>query len=139
MTSPEQTLSDRHDHHHDCGHDHGPAKKPAPVDPNALLQGRGITVVKTGRTLLSGIDIALHAGEIVTLIGPNGAGKTTLVRALLGLETPSPGQVIRKPGLVVGYVPQRFDVDRTIPLTVARFLNLGLSKTAHDIDAALDA
>ncbi len=125
-------------HHHDCGHDHGPAAVAAAFDPNALLSGRGITVVKSGRTLLSGIDIALHAGEIVTLIGPNGAGKTTLVRTLLGLETPNSGDLVRKPGLIVGYVPQRFDVDRTIPLTVARFLNLGLSKTDSETDAVLD-
>ena len=129
-----------HDHPtHDCGHDHGRAATAiAAFDPNALLTGRGITVVKSGRELLSGIDIALHAGEIVTVIGPNGAGKTTLVRALLGLEDPASGSVVRKPGLIVGYVPQRFDIDRTIPLTVARFLNLGLSKTPAEIDTVLD-
>ena len=126
-----------HDHPHDCGHDHGHAT-PAAFHPNALLTGSRITVIKGGRALLSSIDIALHAGEIVTVIGPNGAGKTTLVRVLLGLETPASGHIVRKLGLIVGYVPQRFDVDRTIPLTVARFLNLGLGKTPAEIDAVLD-
>lgn len=119
-----------------CRHDHGP-KRAVTFDPAALLSGRGITIVKSGRALISGIDIALRAGEIVTLIGPNGAGKTTLVRALLGLEPLGSGIVSRRPGLVVGYVPQRFDIDRTIPLTVARFLNLGLHKSSSEITAAL--
>ena len=133
------TLYQQH-HHHDhtnCSHDHGPRPTLA-FDPSALLSGRNITVAKSGRTLLSGIDIALHPAEIVTVIGPNGAGKTTLVRALLGLETLACGEVRRKPGLVVGYVPQRFDIDRTIPLTVTRFLNLGLRKSAEEIAAALN-
>ena len=132
-------LYQRH-HHHDhthCNHDHGPRLAPE-FDPKALLSGRNITIVKSGRTLLSGIDIALQPAEIVTVIGPNGAGKTTLVRALLGLETLASGEVRRKPGLVVGYVPQRFDIDRTIPLTAARFLNLGLRKSADEIAAALN-
>lgn len=125
-----------HDPAH-CGHDHGPAKAPA-ASPGSLLSGRALTVIKSGRTLLSGIDIDLNPAEIVTVIGPNGAGKTTLVRALLGLETVASGSITRKPGLIIGYVPQRFDIDRTIPLTVARFLNLGLSKSDLDIKAALD-
>ena len=120
-----------------CLQDHGP-KRAVVFDPTALLSGRNVTIVKSGRTLISGIDIALRSGEIVTLIGPNGAGKTTLVRALLGLEPLASGTVTRQPGLIVGYVPQRFDIDRTIPLTVARFLNLGLHKSRSETTAALN-
>lgn len=125
-----------HTHDHSCcGHDHNP---PPEMNPNALMSGRGLTVIKSGRTLLSGIDITLNPSEIVTVIGPNGAGKTTLVRTLLGLETLERGKITRRPNLVVGYVPQRFDIDRTIPLTVATFLNLGLKKSAAEIAATLD-
>ena len=59
------------------------------------------------------------------LIGPNGAGKTTLMRALLGVLKPTAGRVWRAPGLVVGYVPQRLQLDPMLPLTVAPFLTLG--------------
>ena len=76
------------------------------------------------QTVLDDVDIAIHSGEIVTLIGPNGSGKTTLVRILLGLIPPSSGHVTRKPGLSIGYVPQRMSVDPTLPLTVRRFLTL---------------
>jgi zinc transport system ATP-binding protein len=137
-TSSDHALLDHDDcNSASCLHDHGP-KRAVVFDPSALLSGRNVTIVKGGRKLISGIDIALRSAEIVTLIGPNGAGKTTLVRALLGLEPLETGTVTRQPGLIVGYVPQRFDIDRTIPLTVSRFLNLGLRKSPRELTAALD-
>jgi zinc transport system ATP-binding protein len=48
-----------------------------------------------------------------------------LVRALLGLEPLDGGSVRRRDALVIGYAPQRLDIDRAIPLTVARFVALG--------------
>ena len=130
-------ASDGHDHAHH-GHDHHGAARALGSLPDALVSGHRLSVVKGGRTLLEGINIALNPREIVTLIGPNGAGKTTLVRVLLGLERPTAGHVHRKAGLIAGYVPQKFDVERTIPLTVARFLTLGLSKSGQAVDAVLD-
>ena len=109
------------------GHDHGVPSAPtaAAFDPNALLSARGLALKRNGRALLLDVAIDIGPGEIVTLIGPNGAGKTTLVRVLLGLVAADAGVVHRRPGLRVGYAPQRFDLDRAIPMTVARFLALG--------------
>ncbi len=70
------------------------------------------------------IDFEVRRGEIVTLIGPNGGGKTTTLRALLRIVKPSEGAVERRPGLRIGYVPQRLSIDWTLPLTVARLMNL---------------
>jgi len=89
-----------------------------------LVEASGIVVRFGGRTTLDRIDLAVHRGEIVTLIGPNGSGKTTLVRVVLGLLAPDAGNVRRPPGLRIGYVPQRLAVERTLPLTVRRFLDL---------------
>jgi zinc transport system ATP-binding protein len=127
-------------HHHDgcCGHEPSVGGHvPAPFDASALIGGRGLHLARSGRELLMGVDIDVHPGEIVTLIGPNGAGKTTLVRVLLGLETPDRGGVRRRAGLVVGYVPQRFDIERALPLSVDRFLALGTSAPAKARAAAL--
>jgi zinc transport system ATP-binding protein len=119
-----------HDHHHDHDghhhdHHHHHAGKQREHDAAALISARNLHLARSGRTILADIDIVISPGEIVTVIGPNGAGKTTLVRALLGLEPLDRGDIRRKPGLVTGYAPQRFDVDRAIPLTVSRFVALG--------------
>jgi zinc transport system ATP-binding protein len=102
-----------------------------------LIWARGIIVNRAGRTLLQDVDIEVGAGEIVTLIGPNGAGKTTLVRVLLGILTPNRGQVWRQRGLIVGYVPQRLGIDRSIPLTVARFVALGRAGAREEVARVL--
>ncbi len=108
-----------------------------PHDRSALISARSLWLARSGRTILQGVDIDIAAGEIMTLIGPNGAGKTTLVRVLLGLEAPDQGTTLRKAGLVVGYVPQRFEVDRAIPLTVARFITLGRHAEDEEIERVL--
>jgi zinc transport system ATP-binding protein len=112
-----------HDHEScDCGHDHGSAKE---FDTSALISARGLTMMRGDRVVLDHVDVDIHPREIVTLIGPNGSGKTTLVRALLGLQDMTGGEVSRMEDLRIGYVPQRFDIDRTLPMTVSRFLSLG--------------
>jgi zinc transport system ATP-binding protein len=130
-----------HGHSHDCGHDHAKhagVREPGPHRGDALLSARGIFIARARRPILDGVDIDIGAGEIVTLIGPNGAGKTTLVRALLGLEAVDRGSIRRQPGLRIGYAPQRFDRDPAIPVTVKRFLALGLPGPNADVKAVLD-
>jgi zinc transport system ATP-binding protein len=109
-----------------------------PFADDTLLSARGLGFNRDGRAILDGVDLDIRAGEIVTLIGPNGAGKTTLVRLLLGLAEPDRGEVRRKPGLAIGYVPQRFDLDFAIPLTVTRFLALRQAHRAGNVKAVLD-
>jgi zinc transport system ATP-binding protein len=140
--APPQTRDDHAGHghaHHHHHHDHEVGSHPLPHDAAALVSARGLSLVRGGRPVLIDIDIDIGPGEIVTVIGPNGAGKTTLVRALLGLEPLDRGDIRRKPGLVVGYAPQRFDVDRAIPLTVARFVTLGRPAGPDEIGKALRA
>ena len=125
--SPARDPDDQHD---------AEQLSPAPAA-DALFSARSLWLTRAGRVILQGVDIDMAEGEILTLIGPNGAGKTTLVRLLLGLEKPDRGTILRKKGLVVGYVPQRFEVDRAIPLTVGRFVELGRRAEADDADGAL--
>ena len=91
----------------------------------ALLELEKVTVEKEGKVLLEAVSLEVQPGTIHMLLGPNGAGKSTLFSALLGL-TDFTGRIRfhwRGSGRI-GYVPQRFVVDRTLPLTVAEFLAL---------------
>lgn len=94
----------------------------------ALIQARDIEVSFAGRRVLSNAEARVNEGEIVTLIGPNGAGKTTMVRAMLGLHKPESGTIVRRPGLRIGYMPQSLNIDPALPISVIRFLSLGLRR-----------
>ncbi len=89
----------------------------------SLITARDLSVSHGRRQVLRGVNISIDPGEIVTIVGPNGSGKSTLLRALLGMLRVS-GQISRKPGLVVGYVPQKLALDRSLPMPVSCFLNL---------------
>jgi zinc transport system ATP-binding protein len=90
-----------------------------------------------GRTALDHVDLEVRRGEIVSLIGPNGAGKSTLVRLVLGVLKPEEGSVRRAPSLRIGYVPQRLHIDRTLPLTARRFLELPHRRPAAEVSRVL--
>lgn len=89
-----------------------------------LIEARHLCVRLGGAEILHDISLTVRPGEIITLVGPNGSGKSTLLRALLGILPPAGGQVVRAPGLRLGYVPQRLQIDRSMPITVRRFLSL---------------
>lgn len=103
-----------------------------------LIEAAGVTIDLGGREILRSVDFSIDPGEIVTVVGPNGSGKSTFVRALIGAIAPSRGVVRRSPGLVVGYVPQRLSLDATMPMTVARFLNLPVRRKERDIETMLE-
>ncbi len=93
------------------------------MEANIILDVSNCAVVLDGQTLLSGVSFVVRKGEALAVIGPNGAGKTLLFKALLGL-VPFSGAVAWQPDLRIGYVPQKFPVDKTVPLTVREFFLL---------------
>src|SRR5690606_10326683 len=106
-------------------------------DAAPLVEARGLGVERGGRWLVRGVDLTIRPGEIVTLIGPNGSGKSTTVKALLGILAVSAGSVTRRPGLSIGYLPQRLAIDWTMPLTVKRLMTLTGRHPAAAVEAAL--
>lgn len=60
---------------------------------SAVLRARGVSVDIGGRRVLTGVDLDVHAGEVLVLVGPNGAGKSTLLSVLAGDRAPAEGAV----------------------------------------------
>jgi lipopolysaccharide export system ATP-binding protein len=101
----------------------------------------GITL--GGRTLVNGVSVELHPGEVVGLLGPNGAGKTTTFNITTGLLRPDRGDVRldglsvtrlpmpKRARLGIGYLPQEASVFRS--LTVRENLQLALQESGTPI------
>lgn len=104
---------------------------------SALVQADHICVRLGGQEVLHDVSLTIAPGEIVTILGPNGSGKSTLLRALLGLVPVSHGRVRRSPGLRLGYMPQKLQIDRSMPMTAARFLSLPTRHSAEATSAML--
>lgn len=98
----------------------------------ALVRLDRVGLSYNGQPALSEVSLSVEAGRIVTVIGPNGAGKSSLIKLALGLLSPDGGPgggtVTRRPGLVVGYVPQRLHIPAALPLSVRRFLAMAGAK-----------
>jgi len=104
----------------------------------SLIAAENVSVSYGSNTVLRDVSLAVKPGEIVTVVGPNGSGKTTLLRLLIGAASPSTGRITRKPGLRIGYVPQKLHIDPTLPITVDRFLRLPGGTTRAACAAALE-
>ncbi|MGC0314947.1 zinc/manganese transport system ATP-binding protein [Kitasatospora acidiphila] len=105
----------------------GPASGAEPV-----LSLRGAAVRVGGRTLWSGVDLTVGAGEFTAVLGPNGVGKSTLVKVLLGVLPAAAGEVRvlgATPGArnsAVGYLPQRRSFDASVRIRGVDVVRLGL-------------
>jgi zinc transport system ATP-binding protein len=91
---------------------------------DVLLSTRALTVGFT-QPLLPPIDVEVLRGEFVVVLGRNGAGKTTWFRTVLGLVPPLGGEVQRKPGLRVAYVPQTGAIDAVVPVSAREVVMWG--------------
>jgi zinc transport system ATP-binding protein len=78
--------------------------------------------VRLGKTeILRNLSFVVPERSALAVIGPNGAGKTVLFRALIG-ALPRHGEVRWAPATRIGYVPQKLDIERDLPLTGRDFL-----------------
>jgi zinc/manganese transport system ATP-binding protein len=97
-----------------------------------VLDVDGVSVSLGGRQILDDVRFAIEPGEFVGLIGANGAGKTTLLRVILGLQAATAGNVsiCGKPATrarnLVGYVPQKIQLDPDMPVRARDLVALGL-------------
>lgn len=105
----------------------------------SLIQVKNLAVSYGANTVLQNVSLVLDPGEIVTIVGPNGSGKTSLFRAIIGATKTTRGSIELKPGLKIGYVPQRLHIDQTLPITVERFLRLTEGVSSKACQSALES
>ena len=109
------------------------------MDENAL-EVKDLAVELGGVKVLDGLDFDVPRGSALAVIGPNGAGKTVLFRALIG-SVPHRGTVRWAEGTRIGYVPQKLDIERDLPLTGLDFLRAKAAVSGAggaEVERALD-
>ncbi len=100
-----------------------------------VLEVEDLSVRFGSRTILRDLDFAVAQGTSLAVIGPNGSGKSVLFKALIGF-IPHQGTVRWAPGARVGYVPQRLDIERDLPVTGEDFLRARVSVARAPEEAA---
>jgi ATP-binding cassette subfamily F protein uup len=100
------------------------------------ITARDLSKSFASRTLFTGVQIQLADGDRLGMIGPNGAGKSTLLKILAGLEDPDDGEIVRRRGLRVAYVPQddEFPDDVTPRTAMAERLTTDRADERLDVD-----
>jgi len=61
--------------------------------PEPVIEAREVSRRFGKKTVLEGVNLKVHRGEIIGLVGPNGAGKSTLLLLMAGLVRPSGGRM----------------------------------------------
>ncbi len=98
-----------------------------PTEPPALSLDQ-LSLSFGGLAALSGLDLEVTDGEIVSLIGPNGAGKTTVFNVITGVYLPSSGDVLFRGRSIAGQPPHRIarlGIARTFQ-SLRLFLNMSV-------------
>src|ERR1039457_73798 len=77
----------------------------------ALISANGLALAYGAAPLLEDVTLSVAPGEKIGLVGRNGCGKTSLLKILAGEIAPDAGEISRRRGLRIGYLPQEFELD----------------------------
>lgn len=100
-----------------------------------VLEIRDAALTFGGRDLWAGLDLSVDPGEFVAVLGPSGSGKTSLMRAILGLQDLSAGEVrveghaARRGDPRIGYIPQQRPLPPDTSMRARDLVGLGVSGT----------
>ncbi len=100
---------------------------------SSLIQAKDLCVSRQGKNILENVFINIKEKDFITIIGPNGAGKSVLLECLMGTFMLDSGEIIKKNNLSIGYIPQNFNPDNSMPISVRRFLMLKKKFTLEEL------
>ena len=103
---------------------------------NPLVKLENAGVYKSDKWLVRGISFEINTGQIVTLIGPNGSGKTTTAKIILNILNVDEG-IVGTNTNKMAYVPQKINIDWTMPLRVIDFMKITSSLNNNQITESL--
>ena len=107
------------------------------MDQNKLLvKLENAGVYRSSKWLVRGISLEINQGQIVTLIGPNGSGKTTTAKMILNILNTDEG-LVKGNAHKMAYVPQKINIDWTMPLRVIDFMKITSSLNNTQITESL--
>jgi len=98
-----------------------------------LVQAENLYVTRHNKNILENVFVNVKKRDFITIIGPNGAGKSILLECLMGSFSPDSGKVIKKNNLSIGYIPQNFNPESSMPISVKRFLTLKKKFTLQEL------
>ena len=104
---------------------------------NLLVSLDNAGIYKSPKWLIRGVSLEVKNGQIVTLIGPNGSGKTTTAKMVLNILEPDEGSLKRYTNKIA-YVPQKINIDWTMPLRVVDFMRLTNNLSNNEIIESLN-
>lgn len=89
-----------------------------------IISFKNIYKFYNSKLVLENINFDIKKNSLTTIIGPNGGGKTTIARLIIDAIKPSRGQIFKDKDLKIGYVPQRNNLSKTIPIDIEHFIKL---------------
>ena len=100
---------------------------------DVIYRASDVSLGYGNHVILRGVNLEVRSGQFWSFLGPNGSGKTTLLRGFLGelkaqagtLKVPPPIDGVAS----IGFVPQRCEINPTLPITLGEFVGLGLVGT----------
>ena len=108
------------------------------IENNILVKLNEVGIKQNDKWLVRGVSLEVKNNDFITIVGPNGAGKSVLLECLMGTFIPNSGSIKRKKNISMGYIPQNFNLEKSMPISVKRFLNLNKKFLQVNLDRAIE-
>ena len=87
---------------------------------------RDLTLGYNSHPAVHHLDGAVRKGSLTAVVGANGSGKSTLMKGIVGALKPMAGAIVKADGVLIAYLPQQSELDRSFPARVVDLVSLGL-------------